>query len=106
MNMLLLTVAALLAAAVTPAVETPNVPPATASAPAAVPTAPAKPITVTANKDEKAPWNGEKIVCTRETPVGSMIPVKRCTTKSVDEQNQRAAREVLTRPIAGVGGPQ
>ena len=70
------------------------------AAPAAV--QPAKPIVVTANKDMTAPWNGEKIVCTRVAPVGSLIPVRHCTTKSVDKDNHAAVDEIARSPIDNV----
>ena len=97
---------AALPAVAPPAVAPPTVAP-TAAAPSVAPAeaAPAKPIVVTGNKDLRTPWSGEKIVCTREAPMGSLIPVRRCTTKSNDDQNERNARELLSRPIAS-GGPQ
>ena len=71
------------------------------SSPASVaPVTPVKPLVVTATKDIKAPWNGEKIVCTRVAPVGSLIAVRHCTTKSVDDDNRRQAADVLTRATA------
>ncbi len=60
---------------------------------------PAKPIVVTANKDVKAPWNGEAIVCTRVAPIGSLIAVRHCTTKSINKDNRAAVDEIARRPI-------
>ncbi len=58
-----------------------------------------KAITVNGTKDPVAPWNGEKIVCTRVAPIGSLIPVRRCTTASEDRANHRAIEEIARKPI-------
>ncbi len=54
------------------------------------------------NKDE-VQKEREKVVCTRETPVGSLIPVRRCTTKVARDIERDDAQNMLNKPIPGNG---
>jgi len=45
----------------------------------------------------------EKVVCTKSVPVGSLIPVRRCTTKSAADLERQNAERMLGQPIPGNG---
>ena len=44
-----------------------------------------------------------KMVCTRETPVGSLIPVRRCVTQRERDIERENAQNMLNKPIPGNG---
>ena len=43
--------------------------------------------------------NGERVVCTEETPTGDLIPRKVCRTEQVQQDQQRAGQDYVQRPI-------
>jgi len=73
----------LVACAAAPAVQTASVPEAPASAAAA--------------------GSGDDLICTREYPTGSNIPVRKCRTLAQIEADKAASNESLRR--AQAGGP-
>ena len=58
--------------------------------------------TATPTKDEVEKMR-EKVVCKREVPVGSLIAVRRCTTKVAADIERENAQRLLDRPIPGNG---
>ena len=58
--------------------------------------------TATSTKDEVEKMR-EKVVCKREVPVGSLIAVRRCTTKVAADIERENAQRMLDRPIPGNG---
>ncbi len=44
-----------------------------------------------------------KMVCTRETPVGSLIAVRRCVTQREKDIERENAKNMLDKPIPGNG---
>ena len=51
----------------------------------------------------EAPAKADKMVCTREMPVGSQIPVRRCRTQKQVDQQRDAVQRALQRPISQKG---
>ena len=50
-----------------------------------------------------APDKADKMVCTREMPVGSQIPVKRCRTQKQIDLQRDAVQRAIQRPISQKG---
>ena len=71
--------------------------------------APALAATTTADLPAQAPEKSEmgkqkaKMICTREMPVGSLIPVRRCVTQRERDIERENAQRMLDKPIPGNG---
>ena len=51
------------------------------------------------------PTNATHVVCTKERPIGSMIPRKRCRTVGQAEKERQGARDMMRSLNSGANGP-